>query len=83
MTGRDLIVYILQNGLEDKPVFEDGRLLGFMTEIEAAICFDVGCATVQVWADNGYLDSIRIGNTLYIPANSDNPCKKGVEQNHA
>lgn len=73
MTGRDLIVYILQNGLEDRPVFEDGELIGFMTAIEAAIKFDVGLATIRVWINEGLLDGIRIGEEIYIPANSVRP----------
>jgi hypothetical protein len=44
MTGRDLIVYILQNNLENEPVFKDGKFIGFMTEGEAAEKFDVGVA---------------------------------------
>ena len=31
MTGRDLIIYILENGLEDKEVFDGDRMLGFET----------------------------------------------------
>lgn len=67
MTGRDLIVYILQNNLEDTPVFEDGRFLGFITEQEAAIKFNVGTATIRSWVDLKLLKGIKIGDTLYIP----------------
>ena len=35
MTGRELILYILSNGLENEPVFKDGKFIGFMTEEEA------------------------------------------------
>lgn len=70
-TGRDWIIYILANGLENEPIFKDGRLLGFMTEVEAAIKFDVGPATIRVWVTEGYLPSIRIGNVYYIPANAE------------
>lgn len=73
MTGRDLIIYILQNDLENNPVFEDGHLLGFMNEVEAAVKFDVGGATIQVWVKLGYLEGFRIGNMLYIPANAEDP----------
>ena len=31
MTGRDLIIYILENGLEDKEVLDGGKILGFET----------------------------------------------------
>lgn len=71
--GRDLIMYILANGLEDKPVFEDGRILGFMTEKEAAIKYGVGRATIRVWIDMGFLKGYKIGDMFLIPANSDNP----------
>lgn len=67
MTGRDLIIYILQNNLEDAPVFEDGRFLGFITEEEAAIKFNVGIATIRLWVDMGQLKGIKIGDKLYIP----------------
>lgn len=73
MTGRDLILYILQNGLEDEPVFEDGIFLGFMNEMEAAVKFDVGVATISVWYHSGTLPGIRIGNSIYIPANAERP----------
>ncbi len=73
MTGRDLIIYILENGLEDKPVFEDGRLLGFMTAMETAVKFDVGLATVYIWASMDVLPSVRIGEDLYIYANAQKP----------
>jgi hypothetical protein len=78
MTGRDLIIYILQNGLENEPVYDDGKILGFMNEMEAAIKFNVSTATIQAWVSLNKLDGIRIGNALYIPANADNPMKNGV-----
>ena len=67
MTGRDLIIYILKNNLEDKPVFENGRLLGFMREVEAAVKFEVGIATIKAWVEMGILHGIKIGNEIYIP----------------
>ena len=79
MTGRDLIIYILANGLEDKPLFTDGKLLGFLTEREAAVKFGVGVATVRVWASTHALDSIQIGNEYYIPANAESPMHKTVQ----
>lgn len=67
MTGRDLIIYILQNHLEDEEVFKDGKLLGFMTETEAAEKFNVGLATIRVWINNDQLQGIRIGEQIYVP----------------
>ena len=77
MTGGDLIVYILENGLLDEPVFEDGRLLGFMTSMEAAVKFEVGVNTIHLWVKMGSLDGIKIGEEIYIPANAKNPKLKG------
>ena len=71
MTGRELIIYILSNGLEDEPIYEDGKILGFITASEAAEKFNVGLATIKVWINEGMLDGIRIGEELYIPANAD------------
>lgn len=67
MTGRDLIVYILQNDLEDQPVCEDGRLLGFITVDEAAAKVGVGPATICAWLSMDLIPHIRIGDTIYIP----------------
>lgn len=78
MTGRELIIYILANGLEDEPIYEDGKILGFITAAEAAEKFNVGLATIKVWINEGTLDGIRIGEELYIPANAD---LKGANNN--
>ena len=73
MTGRELIIYIMANHLEDKPVFEDGRLLGFMTATEAAAHFKVGLATIYMWAGMDAIPNVRIGDDLYIFANAEHP----------
>lgn len=73
MTGRDLILYILANGLEDEPVFENGRFIGFMTDEEAAVKMKVGVATIHIWVGLGQLKGLKIGNDLYIPANAKSP----------
>ena len=71
MTGRDLIVYILTNGLEDKSVFEDGKFVGFLTVGEAAVKFGTGNATIQTYYLMGILDGFVIGGELYIPATAE------------
>ena len=68
MTGRDLIMYILSNNLEDEPIFKDGRLLGFLLEDEAARKCGVGTATIQTWISRGYIPAIKIYDKFYIPA---------------
>lgn len=78
MTGKDLIIYILENDLTDKPVYEDGRLLGFMTAIEAAIAYNVGVATIRALVDLKKLNGIKIGQEIYIPAIAENPYEGGL-----
>lgn len=73
MTGRELIVYILENGLEDDLVYEDGRFIGFMTAAEAAVKMDVGVATIWVWVAQGKLFGLLIGGTMYVPVNAEKP----------
>lgn len=73
MNGRELILYILANGLENEPVYENGKLLGFMTIEEAAVKFEVGTATVKVWINEGMLYGIKIGEQIFIPADSERP----------
>lgn len=70
MTGKDLIIYILENNLENEQVFKDGELLGFMSVELAALKFGVGTTTIKVWADLNIIPYIKIGDTIYIPANS-------------
>lgn len=69
MTGRELIVYILENRLEDEPVFKDGKFIGFVTAQEAATKLDVGKETVQAMVQLGQLKAARVGGALLIPAN--------------
>lgn len=73
MTGRELIVYILSNGLENEPIYENGKLLGFMTPEEAAVKFGVGVATIYILVELKMLDGVRIGDELYIPVHAKYP----------
>ena len=73
MTGRDLILYILENGLEDEPVFQNGNLLGYMNTLEAAKKFGVGTFTIDTWIRLKMIDSISIGGLKFIPANTKDP----------
>lgn len=67
MTGKELIIYILENDLEDEEIFADGKPTGFMTVGEVAMEFNVGAATVLTWLNLGYLDCIVLGDMIYIP----------------
>ena len=43
------------------------------SEMEAAIKFDVGAATIRAWVGMNMLPSIKIGDVIYIPANAEKP----------
>lgn len=66
MTGKDLIIYILKNNLENEPVFKDGTVLGFMTVSEAAVKMEVGIPTIYTWIHQGQLEFIQIGETYFV-----------------
>lgn len=68
MTGKDLIIYILENNLENEPVFQQGKFIGFVTAGEVAERLNVGVATVYVWVYQKRLEGMLVGGTLYIPA---------------
>lgn len=76
MTGRDLIVYILENKLEDRPVFDNGELLGFVSAAEAAERCGVGIGTVCVWISQGLIYGIKINDEIYVPANFKSPMEE-------
>lgn len=69
MTGKDLIIYILTNNLENELVFDNGRFIGFITVGEAAAKMNVGIATIHAWIIQGCIDSVQIGSEVLIPAN--------------
>lgn len=66
MTGKELILYILQNNLENTIVLQDGFFVGFMTEEEAALRFGVGTATIRSWYYASMIKGTQIGDSLYF-----------------
>ena len=76
MTGRDLVLYIMKNHLEDEEIFKDERLLGFMTVNEVAVRENVGVHTVYTWISQSKLDHVIIGDTIFIPADYQKPTAK-------
>lgn len=66
MTGKELILYILQNNLEDTIVLEDCFFVGFMTEKEAAVKFNVGESTIRAMYICGMLPGTKVGDSLYF-----------------
>lgn len=74
MTGRELVIYILSNNLENEPVFKDGKFLGFKTLEEVAVELEVGVETVRLWAVMGMIDCVKISEEfILIPANYISP----------
>lgn len=69
MTGRELIMYILENNLEDEQIFKDGKLIGFMTIEEVAAKNNVGRETVITWLKLGKVKFVVIDGFICIPAN--------------
>ena len=73
MTGRELILYILQNHLEDEVVIANDMFIGYMTIEEAAVKFKVGTATVRAWMNEGMIPGIRISENVLIPVTAERP----------
>ena len=61
MTGRELIVYILENNLENENIF--------IREDRAAADCGVGVATIKAWCARNFLDFVRHGGCIYILKN--------------
>ena len=76
MTGRDLILFILENKLEDELVIKDGIFMWLMSEDEVAAKFGVGVSTVRVYNTLGMLDGIKIKDKLYFLRNVKDPREK-------
>ena len=66
MTGRELIVYILQHNLEDTDIFKDGKFALGVTIEEAAEEFNVGSETIKAWLELGWVKGIRINDDQYV-----------------
>ena len=68
MTGRDLILYILRNDLENEPVFKDGTMLGFITIEDVAKKFEVGVGTIYAYIMMNQIDHVFVGTHYLFPA---------------
>lgn len=79
MTGRELIVYILQNHLENEIVFDDGFFVGLINEEQAAVKLGVGISTIKLWYDLGYLKGFKIKGSIYFLMDIEDPRKKNSE----
>ena len=75
MTGKELVLYILQNDLENEIVIKDGIFIWLMDEGETAARFNVGISTVRAWYICGMLSGTKIGDRLYFLRNVNDPRK--------
>lgn len=73
MTGKELIIYILQNNLEDEVVLSNGIFTGIMNVEEAALKFNVGVATIGAWYRLGMLPGFTLGGSIFFMKDVKNP----------
>lgn len=66
MTGHDYIQYILQNNLENEPIYDGEKILGFETLDEVAVRLSVGVATVRAWIKLDQIEGYMIGNQWFV-----------------
>ena len=57
---KDLIVYILANNLENEQI-------EFSSIEKAALCQNVGTATISAWIKMGHIPYITLEEKMYIP----------------
>lgn len=80
MTGKDLIIYILQNNLENEEVIKDHKVVGLISVEEAAAKFNVGYYTILTWYAKGMLNGIVIGKSLFFLRDIEDPRKKDAHE---
>lgn len=76
MTGRELIIYILENGLEDAEIFTEEFSPLFITPEAAAIKWGCGPATIKAMIDMKKIKGVKYLSVYYVLANQPNPFDK-------
>lgn len=72
MTGREIIIYILENGLENVEMIpkEDFELtLSLIPIEEVASMTELGVESVKAWVSMGYLDTVDKNGKTYVVRN--------------
>lgn len=80
MTGRELIIYIMKNGLEDEEVIKNGVFVGLIGEDEVATRFGVGVNTIKAWHALGRIEGHRINGYLRFRKDVTDPRKTNEER---
>lgn len=70
ITGRELIMLILENKLENEV------LLTLLSEEELAVRFEVGVATIKAWESLEMIHGWKIGDSLYFLKDTPDPRRK-------
>lgn len=73
MTGRELIMFILENHLEDVECLTDDKLPGFIAVEEAAVRWGCGPHTVMALTEMKKIPGVKFGEKFYIPEDTKNP----------
>lgn len=80
MTGRDMIIYILANGLENEQVINDGRVMGYIRDDDVAVQLGYGPSSVKALIAIGTIPGgVNIGETFYIPSPKWNDYKNSLK----
>ena len=66
MTGRDIILYILENHLEDELFFNNDSIIGLLNTYQAATKMGVGPETINAWFELKVVPKIQIDQTSFI-----------------
>lgn len=70
MDGRELIIYILKNNLEDEEVFSEEFWSRMPSPMTVAIKFKVGVSTVEAWIETRQLDAIKFNGKTFVTPDS-------------
>ena len=73
MTGRELVNFIFENNLEDVEVFSKGHLIGYLSEDEAAVKFNIQPGAVRAWVNTGKIEGFNVNGMVYIPVCTQDP----------
>lgn len=79
MTGKELIIYILKNDLENEEIIKDGKIVGLVSVDDLAAKFGVGRYTVLTWYAQDRIKGIMVGNSLFFREDQEDP-RKAVEK---
>lgn len=74
ITGRDLIVLILENRLENDVIFT------LLSEEELAVRFGVGVAMIKAWVTLGMIQGWTLGDSLYFLKDTPDPRRKDEKE---